>query len=727
MARPAVTEWHPEAVLNALEQGALDTAALLTDARLADEPDDAEAWFLLGTTRHRQGRNDEALAAFRRACAIDPRDVRPRGALGAMLAAAGDTGAGLGEFEAALRLAPDNPRLLTNTGIALEACGQDDAALARYDQALAIFPGMGDALQNRAALNLRLGRVAAASVDAERLVALFPGVAALLELRAACALARGEIHAALADFSTAVAEEPRRGEAWAGNAVALAALGRLADAHAALARGMAVDAAGVARYGAEMAAESRPDGALLDPRRIYLFAAWARHRQADWRSYDDYCRTFAALVDTSTGTAAALVDRALLFAAYQLPLDVSIRRSLAADIAAEVRRNAEREAGPFVHTRGRGARIKLGYLSADLRAHPGGQALLPVFRLHDRDRFEIHAYSLHDEPGADRDRLAALCTAFHDVSALDDATIARRIHADNIDVLIDKSGYAQYGRAEVLAMRPAPLRISYLGSPGSLGPGIVDYRISDRLASPDANRAEFSEALIRLPHGHILPDCTLEIVPPVGGRPACALPARAFVYACHNNTAKIEPTVFACWMRILAARPEAVLWLLDGPPGAAANLRAAATAAGIDATRLVFAPRVPAADYRNRLVFADLYLDTLICSAHVTATDVLMAGVPLLTLYGDSWAGRIGASLASAAGLAELVCTNADRYVEQAVRLAAAPRELATWRTRLAARQAPLFDTVARVRDYERGLLAAWARHVEGLPCADLDIDLTPA
>ena len=721
-----MTDWHPEQVLAALEQGALDTAALLTHAHLTGAPDDAEAWFLLGTTRHRQGRDDEALTAFRRACAVDPRDVRPRGALGAMLAAAGNTAAGLAEFEAALELAPDNPRLLTNTAIALEALGQDDAALARYDHALAMFPGMGDALQNRAALNLRLGRVAAASADAERLVALFPGIAALLELRAACALARGEPQAALADFTAASAQEPQRGEAWAGTAVALAALGRLDDAQTALARGRAADAEGVARYGANMGPDSRPDGELLDPRRIYLFAAWARHSSADWRTYADYCRTFAALVDASTGTDHALVDRALLFAAYQLPLPVETRRHLAADIATEVKRNAHREVGPFVHTRSRSARIKLGYLSADFRAHPGGQALAPVFRHHDRERFEIHVYSLYDEPGADRDRLIPYCTAFNDVSALADAAIAQRIHADGIDMLIDKTGYAQYGRAEVLAMRPAPLRISYLGSPGSLGPGIVDYRVSDRLASPDAARSEFSESLIRLPHGHVLPDCTVAIVPPAGGRAACNLPVSGFVYACHNNTAKIEPTVFACWMRILAAAPDTVLWLLDGPPGAAANLRAAATAAGIDARRLVFAPRVPAADYRSRLALADLYLDTLVCGAHVTATDVLMAGVPLLTLPGHSWAARIGASLASAAGLAGLVCANAESYRAQAVHLAGAPRELAAWRARLATRQAPLFDTPARVRDYERGLIAAWTRHVDGLPCTDIDIDIDP-
>lgn len=720
-----MTDWEPATVLQALAGGAFDDAATRAGARLAEDPDDAEAWFLLGTARHRQNRLDEATAAFRRACAAGPRDIRPRSALGTMLAAAGDTAAGLHEFQAALALAPDNPRLLINAAIALEALGQVHDALAHYDRAIATFPGMGDALQNRAALNLELGRVDAAWADAQRLVALFPDVTAVLELRATCALAQGRHHAALADYSAAVRLEPGRGEAWAGCAVALATVGRLDEAQAALQRGRAADADGVDRFAASArraTASTRTDGAFLDPRRIYLIAAWYQHQGADWRGFRMFRETFQTLVAAAAGTRQALVDRALLFAACHLPLARETRRQLTTDIARHVSANAVAEARPFVFPVSSRSRIRLGYLSADFREHPGSQALLPVLRHHDRERFEIHAYSLHDQSGAARDEVASLCDRFIDVSTLGDAAIAERIHADGIDILIDKTGYAEYGRAEVLAMRPAPLRVSYLGFPGSLGPGVVDYRISDRLASPPGTESEFSEHLIRLPHAHIVADRSIAIEPPPGGRAAQLLPLNGFVYACHNNTAKIEPGVFACWMQVLHAVPEAVLWLLEGPPGSASRLREAAAAAGIDTCRLVFAPRVAAPRYRGRLQLADLYLDTAVCSAHVTANDVLLAGVPLLTRCGDTWAGRIAASQVSAAGLPDLVCHTEDDYIAQAASLARDRAALGALRARLAARDAVLFDNAARVRDYERGLLAAWARYRAGQPCAALDI-----
>ena len=249
----------------------------------------------------------------------------------------------------------------------------------------------------------------------------------------------------------------------------------------------------------------------------------------------------------------------------------------------------------------------------------------------------------------------------------------------------------------------------------------LSHQRRDRLA--DVDDAEFSEALLRLPHGHILLDGALTIPAPAQTRAELGLPDTAFVYACHNSTAKIEPGVWAGWMHVLAAVPDAGLWLMDDGGGVVRHLCAAAAAAGIAPTRLVFAPRTDLDTYRSRLALADLYLDTLVCNAHVTANDVLLAGVPLLTCRGSSWAGRIAASQVSAAGLAELVCADVDAYVQQAVALAHAPAHRATLRARLAARRAPLFDTAARVRDYERALAAIWDHYQRGLPPASMTLD----
>ncbi len=713
--------WQPERVLQLLGANDLAAAERAASARVSAVHDDAEAWFLLGTARQRLGREDEARVAFETARRVDPDDPRPRTALGAMLGAAGRPAEALAEFDAALARRPDNPRLLVNAGIALEELGRDDEALARYDRALEIFAGMGDALQNRAALNLRLRRLRAAAEDAERLVALFPGLAAVHLLRAQTALAEGRARDALADYKQACDLQADCAEGWVGQAVTRAILGELAAALAAAERARTLDAGAAARFLGPAEVDARADGELFDVRRIYLVAGWERHQRNDWRGYREWLADFARLVTASAGSAQALRDRALLYVAHVVPLDDGARAALTADVAAEVRRNAHAEAAPFAFTRNAREKLRVGYLSANFRDHVAAQVMLPLLRGHDRRRFEVVGYGLHAYDDAPAGQLAAACDVFQNLGELSDAEAAARIHGDDIDVLVDLSGYQEHGRAEIAAMRPAPVQVSYIGFPGSLGAGICDYRITDRVASPLPDPA-FSEALIRLPYAHILCDGGLAVADPADERAAHGLPSDAFVFACHNNPAKIEPGVFALWMRILAAVPRGVLWLLDGGADNQRNLRAAAAQAGIAPARLCFAPRIEAAAYRSRLRHADLWLDTTVYGAHVTANDVLLAGLPMVTRCGASWAGRIGASQASAAGLGELMAGDDEAYVALATALAHDGERLRTMATRLATRRAPLFDTAARVADYERALLAAWERRREGLEPSAIDL-----
>ena len=577
-------------------------------------------------------------------------------------------------------------------------------------------------MQNRAALNLRLGRTGPAQADAEQLVRLFPSLAVGFQTRAACALASARLREASSDYARATKLDPGCAEAWLGRAVVLAALGQLDSSSAALEHARALDADAIEHFSDADGAGVRSDGALVDPRRIYLVAAWERQQVCNWRDHDTFISTFNTLVRDAAGTTRALRDRALLFAGNVLPVEPATRNSLAADVAAEVRHNARLESAPFVFARSHCSKLRLAYLSANFREHPAAHVMEPLLVHHDRERFEIHGYSMHGDDSPRQQRLASLFDRFHDLSTLDDADAAQRIHANHIDVLVDSSGYLQHGRAEILAMRPAPVRISYIGFPGSLGRGICDYRVSDVLASPDPADGEFSEALIRLPHAHLICDGAMRIAAAGTTRAGLGLPDDAFVFACHNNTRKIEPGVFALRMRILTAVPETVLWLLDGPPGTSRNLRAAATELGVEGKRLCFTPRVPVDEYRGRLALADLFLDTHACNGHVTINDALLAGVPVLTLRGEAWAGRIGASQVSSGGLAELAVESADEYIDMACRLARDVKYSQSLRARLARREAPLFDTARRVGDYERGILAAWARHTTGLQPEHLDV-----
>lgn len=295
---------------------------------------------------------------------------------------------------------------------------------------------------------------------------------------------------------------------------------------------------------------------------------------------------------------------------------------------------------------------------------------------------------------------------------MDDAQAAAAVRADGIDILLDAGGYTAGARFGITARRPAALQVSYLGFPGSLGSNRVDYAIVDRVVAGAA--AEWSEALVHLPHCYFLYDFRGPVPEPAGSRLDYGLPEDGFVLCAFHRGDKITPDAFALWMRTLARVPQSVLWLLALPAEAQANLRRAAGAHGVDPARLVFAPFDPRERYLARQRLGDLMLDAVHHSAMTTACDAMAAGLPLLTLRGAAMASRAGESLVRAAGLPELVAADAESFVDQAVRLASYPDRLARCRERLLSRAAPLFDTAARVRELQDAFAGMWERALRG-------------
>ncbi|MCC7411857.1 MAG: tetratricopeptide repeat protein [Gammaproteobacteria bacterium] len=715
--------WSADAVARRLASGEARDVEADCSRRCREDPDDAEAWFLLGASRHRLGDIEAALAAFASATRLAPADIRARTAAGAILADAGRVPEALAQFEAALVIRPGDPRLLTNTAIALESLGRHAEALTHYDRALDAFPGAGDALMNRTVLNLRLGRLEESCADAERLVELFPDLADGWFNLAEASLALGRYPRALQACERAVALDAAFVKAWIDRGIALAALGRLDEAGTALARARSLDAGAVAAFRNPVASILPADGEALDPRRIFLHVGWERLRRCDWRERDTFLARMESLLVEDAGSGRALRDRALMFPAMVLPLPVAARAALSASVAAEVTARAQAMSAPFDRWSAAGERLRIGYLSPNFRAHPSAWLTRPLWTRHDRARFEIHAYSLYPHDSAERREVEAGADRFHDVAALDDRAVAAQIHADGVQILVELGVYCEYARPEVLALRPAPLRVSFLDFPASLGPGLVDYRITDAIATPAAHRHHFVEALARLPIPHFLCDPSAAIDARRPSRLEVGLPAAGFIYCALNNAYKIEPRVFSIWMRLLRAIPDAVLWLLDGPPGTRANLRAEAARRDVDPERLVFAPRVPHARHLARLPLADLFVDTLDCNAHASAADALIAGLPVLTCPGDSMAARVAASIVQGAGLGELVVDGLADYERIALELAGDRDRLAALRAHLGHREAPLFATTARVRAYERALERMWERHAAGLAPASFDLD----
>jgi predicted O-linked N-acetylglucosamine transferase (SPINDLY family) len=347
-----------------------------------------------------------------------------------------------------------------------------------------------------------------------------------------------------------------------------------------------------------------------------------------------------------------------------------------------------------------------------------------LLEAHDRDRFEIIALSYGpDLGGALRERIDAAVERRIDVRRLTDAAIAALARDLGVDIAVDLKGHTQDGRPGILAHRAAPVQVSWLGYPGTLAAPYVDYAIADAVVLPPGAETDWSEAVVRLPLYQ--PNDVLGPTGPAPSRREAGLPDDGFVFGCLNNPAKITPETFAAWMAVLRETPGSVLWLYEGSPGAAANLRNHAQADGIDPDRLVFAAPAPHADHLARQGLADLMLDTWPYGAHTTASDALRMGVPLLTLPGASFASRVGASLLTALDLPELIAADLKAYVAIAVRLAGDPSTLEVLKFRLgrALRTSPVFDPTAFASRLEAALELVHARAQAGLPPVSFDID----
>jgi protein O-GlcNAc transferase len=355
-------------------------------------------------------------------------------------------------------------------------------------------------------------------------------------------------------------------------------------------------------------------------------------------------------------------------------------------------------------------RLRIGYLSADFRQHPLALLATDLMELHDRKSFEVHGYSYGpNDHTPTRLRWERAFDHFRDIRDLSMHEAAERIHTDGIDILVDLTGFTQSSRSGIMALRPAPIQVNWLGFPGTMGAPFVDYLISDGFITPPDQAQHYSEQLVLLPDTY-QPNNRERPQATIPSRAECGLPEDAFVFCCFNQTFKIMPQMFDIWMRLLKSTPRSVLWLLECNLWAKVNLQREARARDVEPSRLLFAPRVPIEQHLARHRCADLFLDTLPYNAHTTTSDALWMGLPVLTCAGDTFAGRVAGSLLYAAGMPELVTDTLADYETKALYLVTHWEELQALREKLqlTCTSMPLFDTEYFTRQLECAYQAMW-------------------
>jgi predicted O-linked N-acetylglucosamine transferase (SPINDLY family) len=647
----------------------------------------------------------------------------------------------LSPLRKAVRRAPNDAQFWDNLGLCQRALRQFADAEKSLRQALRLRP---DSIESRNALGsvLRsLGRLEDAEKAFREVIAQAPHHAAATVNLANTLHDLGRLADAEAGYRRAIEIDPRSAWPHANLAIVLNELGRHGEAVALAERALElvgglsqpapagklelldnVAAAFAGARASTAAAQVHAFGFRIMPTTSRAVGAFSAARwTCDWdlaAEVEPAARAAGQAADTAAGTPVPF-PFALLMMASASPADqLGAARAYARQFCAPaILRHPRR--GESKH------RLRIGYFSGDLRDHPVTHLIAGVIERHDRDRFEVVAYDF--TPAAEdpyRQRIVAAFDRVVPIRASSNDGAARAIAEDRVDVLIDLVGWTLGHRAPVLARRPAPLQLYWLGSPGTTGAPWIDYYIADRITAPAGDEAHFAEKLIRLPHCYLPADDARAIGNP-GTRSDHGLPDDAFVFCSFNQPYKISREIFGAWMGLLREVPGAVLWLARLSADAETALRTAAERAGISTDRLVFAGRVPdLADHLARIAHADLALDCFPYGSHTTATDMLWAGVPMVALRGETFASRVSASVLAAAGLGELVTTTLDDYAALALRLAGDRPALQRLRTQVGDRRrdCALFDTAGFTRDLERAFTAVWSRHAAGLPPDHVDI-----
>jgi protein O-GlcNAc transferase len=643
-------------------------------------------------------RAEEALKYFTRSLAVNPRNAVTHQNIGTILADYNHNYLeALVQFEQAISFHPNFSDAYSSKGNCLEKLKRYDEAFAAYDRALSIKPDLAEAWLGRGNVSRDLKRPDEGFAAYDKALSIKPDLAEAW-------LGRGNVFCDLKHYDEAFAAydkarsiKPHLAEAWLGRGNVSCDLKRYDEAFAAYDKAVSI----------------KPDLEAAEGARLF-----ARTSLCSWENLEAEIANLTTSIKLGKANSVPFV-----FLAFSNSPEDQLRcaKTWVATKHPQALKSVWRGT-IYKHDK-----IRVGYVSADFRQHPVARVIAGVFECHDRSQFETTAISIGPNDNSEiRLRLEGSFDKFVDAWAISSADIAKKILEAEIDILIDLNGFTENARTEIFAHRPAPIQVSYLGYPGTMGSNYIDYVIADPTLIPASHQNSYAENVAYLPHSYLPHDNESRIISNGSlGRREFGLPDNGFIFCCFNNAYKYNPTVFRRWLKLLEAVDHSVLWLSENNTIAADNLKKEAIIAGVDPGRLVFAKRLPSAeDHLARYRLADIFLDTLPYNAHTTASDALWAGLPVLTQMGNTFAGRVAASLLSAIDLPELITHSRDEYEALAIELAHNREKLQAIREKLQRNRltTPLFDTALYTKHLEAAYKAMYQRYQTGLPPDHIEV-----
>ena len=666
------------------ELGKLAEAEKFYAAILAARPDHFDALHQLGVLRRQQGNSAEALRLIGEALKSNARAADSARSFAATLETLGRYEEAIAAFDKAAAIRKQRSEALFSRAIALVTMGRQQEALAAFDEVLAIDEHNIEAHINRGVMLTQLGRAEEALAALDMALEHEPDHLSALSSRV-FALAKLQRHAEVLDACEKVlARNPGNAEILYIRAGTFWTLDKPAEA-----------------------LDSYEQAWALGHTRALSLLALYRLTLADWTSTD---QLVAAL-------RRGIADKDSIYPFVAVAFGLAPSEQLQA--ARTFLGNGSQAAPASRHGALAGSdKLRIAYVSSDFRQHAVAHAIIDLLERHDRSRFEIIGVSLcPDDGSAIRARIVNSFDRFHDVCSETDADAASLMSELGVQVAVDLNGPTQGCRPGIFAHRAAPVQVAYLGYPATTGADFIDYILADETVLPFDQQPFFAEKIVQLPDCYHANDTTRLISARTPSRDELGLPDRGFVFCCFNRTTKLSRPVFAVWMRLMAQVDGSVLWLSGTTDLAQANLRREAAAHDVDPERLIFAAYAGSIeDHLARHRAADLFLDTLPYNAHSTACDALWVGLPVITCAGDTFAGRVGASMLKAAGLPELVTTSLDDYEALARNLATEPELMSSIRRKLADNRStcPLFDGDRFRRHVEAAYTTMWDIHRNG-------------